>query len=318
MKNDGVGIAEGTGDMIAEIIGTDSDNAKAVFSLSNHRGDTLALVDQSGNVVGTYEYDAWGNVISHTGQHAYFTFSTKHYYENASLYYYGYRWYDPQAKRWTQPDPEGLSEGLDLYRFCGNCPICAVDLQGREQHNFLCPSDGIFYSTADQNVKCPTLTHAQLLSLSVCKLVERLSLPNANIGTYSYISTIRHITTYTTLDLSGCYVDGDSWVTYYERGPVTVSLSDGIVTEAGVLVQRREINYHLTGLATAAGGVPLEIGLTGVLANKIRWGLWIDPDRPKLTLPSIMTLRFYIMGRSDFNRLLRSPSEAAGGLSSVQ
>jgi RHS repeat-associated protein len=90
----------------------------------------VALVDESGNFVGCYEYDAWGNVVSHSGLDAYFTFSSKHYDENAGLYYYGYRWYDPVAKRWTQPDPSGLSEGLDLYRFCGNDPINNVDVYG--------------------------------------------------------------------------------------------------------------------------------------------------------------------------------------------
>jgi RHS repeat-associated protein len=92
-------------------------------------------VDESGNVVGTYEYDAYGNMVSHTDQDAYFTFSTKHYDENAGLYHYGYRWYDPLSKRWTQPDPEGLNEGLDLYQFCGNDPINRVDAYGMYWYN---------------------------------------------------------------------------------------------------------------------------------------------------------------------------------------
>ena len=45
----GVGIAEGTGDVIAEIVGSDS-SAKAIFYLSNHRGDTmLAYRDDNGS-----------------------------------------------------------------------------------------------------------------------------------------------------------------------------------------------------------------------------------------------------------------------------
>lgn len=62
------------------------------------------------------------------GTTAYFTFSGKHYDSDAGLYYYGFRWYDSVAKRWTQPDPEGLSEGLDLYRFCNNDPVNVVDV----------------------------------------------------------------------------------------------------------------------------------------------------------------------------------------------
>jgi RHS repeat-associated protein len=125
----GLGIAPGVGDVLAEthILGA---STQSFFYITNHRGDTVALVDESGNVVGTYAYDAWGNITSHTGADAYFTFSSKHYDENAGLYYYGFRWYDPQSKRWTQPDPEGLSEGLDLYQFCGNDPVNNVDICG--------------------------------------------------------------------------------------------------------------------------------------------------------------------------------------------
>ena len=125
----GLGIAPGVGDVLAEthILGA---STQSFFYITNHRGDTVALVDQSGDVVGTYEYDAWGNVVSHTGQDAYFTFSSKHFDAHAGLYYYGFRWYDPVSKRWTQPDPEGLSEGLDLYRFCGNDPVNGVDEYG--------------------------------------------------------------------------------------------------------------------------------------------------------------------------------------------
>ena len=101
--------------------------------VQNHRGDTIALVSNS-TVVARLEYSAWGAInyqLSTTNSPApFFTFSGKHYDEGAALYYYGYRWYDPQAKRWTQPDPEGLVEGLDLYQFCKNNPVNSLDVYG--------------------------------------------------------------------------------------------------------------------------------------------------------------------------------------------
>ena len=103
--------------------------------VQNHRGDTVALVDgASGTVAGRYDYDAWGNPQTQTPNPSvvpFFTFSGKHWDADAGLYYYGFRWYDPIAKRWTQPDPSGLKEGLDLYRFCGNDPVNGVDVDGR-------------------------------------------------------------------------------------------------------------------------------------------------------------------------------------------
>jgi len=126
----GLGIAPGIGDVLAEthILGS---LTQTYFYVQNHRGDTIALVyGSNGTVVVQYQYSAWGEITSHTGSNAWFTFSGKHYDQDAQLYYYGYRWYDAQAKRWTQPDPSGLAEGLDLYQFCGNDPINNVDVYG--------------------------------------------------------------------------------------------------------------------------------------------------------------------------------------------
>jgi len=124
----GLGIAPGVGDVLAEthILGS---LTQTYLYVQNHRGDTIALVSNS-TVVARYEYSAWGMITSNTGVSAFFTFSGKHFDADASLYYYGYRWYDPQAKRWTQPDPSGLAEGLDMYQFCGNDPVNSLDVYG--------------------------------------------------------------------------------------------------------------------------------------------------------------------------------------------
>jgi len=125
----GLGIAPGVGDVLAEthILGT--TNVTYVY-VQDHRGDTIALVSNS-TVVARYEYSAWGVPEPLNPEPSpFFGFSGKHYDSDAGLYYYGFRWYDPQAKRWTQPDPSGLAEGLDLYQFCGNDPINWVDVWG--------------------------------------------------------------------------------------------------------------------------------------------------------------------------------------------
>ena len=40
------------------------------------------------------------------------------------------RWYDSETGRWLSKDPIGLSGGLNLYAFCGNNPICRIDVYG--------------------------------------------------------------------------------------------------------------------------------------------------------------------------------------------
>ncbi len=138
----GVGIAEGTGDMIADMILEYPTGMKSVFYLSNHRGDTMiAYRDDNGTekCVATYQYDAFGNFIWKyyksviiEGQYApRFLFSTKEFLFNADLYLYAYRVYDPIAGRWTQRDPIDYQDSINLYQFCGNNPVNLTDADGR-------------------------------------------------------------------------------------------------------------------------------------------------------------------------------------------
>jgi len=129
----GLGVAPGVGDVLAESHIASNGSLKCTYLyVQNHRGDTIALVSNS-TVVARYEYSAWGvpePLNPEPSAAPFFTFSGKHFDSDAGLYYYGFRWYDPQAKTWTQPDPSGLAEGLDLYQFCGNDPVNGVDVYG--------------------------------------------------------------------------------------------------------------------------------------------------------------------------------------------
>ena len=134
----GAGIAEGTGDVIGEIIGTEESNAHPLFYFANHRGDTMAAYvqhDTTKTLAAEYRYDAFGNLISSTtNEPAFlprFTFSTKEYLAEAQLYLYAYRVYDPVAGRWTQRDPIDYQDSINLYQFCGNNPVNVLDLSGR-------------------------------------------------------------------------------------------------------------------------------------------------------------------------------------------
>jgi len=136
----GVGIAAGTGDMAAEIIGPDSGTAKFVYYLSNHRGDTLlAYRNKNGNtkLVAKYRYDAFGNqrssycVVYEPEYAPRYLFSTKEYLSDCQLYLYAYRVYDPVAGRWTQRDPIDYQDSVNLYQFCGNNPVNGFDEFGK-------------------------------------------------------------------------------------------------------------------------------------------------------------------------------------------
>jgi RHS repeat-associated protein len=134
----GVGIAEGTGDVLAEIRGSDANSATAVFYVVNHRGDTLNAYVSGIGLIASYRYDAFGNVIQfscaagRTNLLPRYTFSTKEYLPDAKLYLYAYRVYDPVAGRWTQRDPIDYQDSVNLYQFCGNNPVDTVDTRGKK------------------------------------------------------------------------------------------------------------------------------------------------------------------------------------------
>jgi RHS repeat-associated protein len=66
------------------------------------------MVNSSQSMVASYRYDPFGNSISSSGTLAsanVYRFSGKEIHVNSGMYYYGYRFYDPNFQRWTSRDP---------------------------------------------------------------------------------------------------------------------------------------------------------------------------------------------------------------------
>lgn len=90
-------------------------------------------MDESGFVVAEYRYDAFGATIAASGPLANafrFRFSTKYHDPETDLYYYGYRFYSPELHRWVNRDPIEEEGGFNLYAFCGNDGVNAIDPRG--------------------------------------------------------------------------------------------------------------------------------------------------------------------------------------------
>jgi len=114
--------------MIAEI----DNSGDAHYYLPNHRGDTMLVLAENGDIEKQIRYDAFGNVKEQTGTFSpKYTFSTKEYLSDCQLYLYAYRVYDPIAGRWTQRDPIDYQDSVNLYQFCGNNPVNNNDPDGR-------------------------------------------------------------------------------------------------------------------------------------------------------------------------------------------
>jgi RHS repeat-associated protein len=103
------------------------------FPLTDANGNITAYINEQGSVVAVYTYDAFGATIASSGSmtaQLRFRFSTKYYDPELSLYYYGYRFYDPILHRWLNRDPIEEGGGLNLYAFCRNDGVNRGDLFG--------------------------------------------------------------------------------------------------------------------------------------------------------------------------------------------
>ena len=130
-------------------------------------GNIMGYWDTNGVIVAEYTYDAFGRTIAQSGSMAdvfRHRFSTKYYDSETGFYYYGYRYYFPELRRWLSRDPLEEEGGNNLYVFCMNAAICNIDPLGRKilihQDNMIVRDDisnsarGLFTPYAKIDIKC--------------------------------------------------------------------------------------------------------------------------------------------------------------------
>ena len=109
------------------------------YYITNVQGDVTHLVTSDGEVVATYDYDAWGRVTAATGSMAEVNpLRYRGYYADgeSGLYYVSSRYYDPAVCRFVNADDAALigANGdfvsLNLFAYCGNNPVNLIDATG--------------------------------------------------------------------------------------------------------------------------------------------------------------------------------------------
>lgn len=139
--------AGGVGGLVALVVHT-GGNAGTYFPSYDGNGNLTTLTKGSdGSLAARYEYSPFHKVIRATGPMAKeYTHlaATKYYDYESGLYYYGYRYYEPETGRWLSRDPIEENGGLNLYTFITNKPLESYDYLGLSYRSSTVRGTGIF------------------------------------------------------------------------------------------------------------------------------------------------------------------------------
>ena len=128
--------AEGIGGLLAIREWKPATGQKIYLPLTDGLGNICGLIDSdTATLVAEYEYDPYGNLIMEHGTaiaSCPFRHRTRYYDDENWLYYYGYRYYDPNTTKWISKDPLGETGGWNLTSYCNNDPINKFDPTGLE------------------------------------------------------------------------------------------------------------------------------------------------------------------------------------------
>ena len=96
-------------------------------------GSIIALSDQYGDTVQTYEYSVFGEPAVEDANHTNpYMFAGRRYDIEIGLYYNRARYYNPYTDKLLQAEPIGYGDGMNMYAYCGNNSLNLEELgEGR-------------------------------------------------------------------------------------------------------------------------------------------------------------------------------------------
>lgn len=148
-------IFEQTGENMIYYIYSDIDgligfkyNDNMYYYQKNCNNDIIKILDNNYNIVGIYNYDSWGNIMSITDKDGNdvsnnlehianinpFRYRSYYYDKETKLYYLNSRYYNPRWGRFINADNYISTDsgplGDNMYLYCNNNPISYVDSDG--------------------------------------------------------------------------------------------------------------------------------------------------------------------------------------------
>ena len=121
---------------------TNGTSFQTYYYVLNLQGDVVKLIHYIPGFeyesVATYEYDAWGNIVSSSGRLAEINplRYRGYYYDNETGFYYlQSRYYDPANRRFISADTYSSTDpgdaiGCNMFAYCGNNPVMRNDYSG--------------------------------------------------------------------------------------------------------------------------------------------------------------------------------------------
>ena len=128
--------------------GTDRGPGELIrYQLTNHLDSSVLELDQDAQVISYEEYYPYGStsyqaVRARVEAPKRYRYTGKERDTETGLYYYGARYYAPWLARWISPDPAGLTDGANLYRYVRDNPLHRTDPSGTNSDDITFSSGG--------------------------------------------------------------------------------------------------------------------------------------------------------------------------------
>ncbi len=101
------------------------------YYLRDGLGSTRHMMNADGDWLNSYEYDGFGRLLTDIAPEAnLYLFAGLRWDTASGLYYDRARYYAPDIGRFTQPDPLGPIEAINLYQYALNNPVNRIDPLG--------------------------------------------------------------------------------------------------------------------------------------------------------------------------------------------
>ena len=217
----------------------------------DHLGSIRELLNNTGSVVGRYNYDPYGRsttVVNNTVPDLNFTGLYRH--SMSNLDFATYRAYDPGLGRWLSRDPIAEAGGVNLYAYVGNNSTNAIDPLGLRDIYIAIWNAQLPYGAFGYG----SVGHLAALELNGTVLSSQFPNPHGPSGSNTTLSYAR------TVDVEGRFPDSAFKVFVPDNAAFDASITDGTSRPTWWFLGVGRNNTNCTRSvenALNAGGVPV-------------------------------------------------------------